>query len=45
MCALVQGTIGYVQYATGLPAGLVVAHVAGATTLMAITAWLWAATS
>ncbi len=45
MCALVQGTIGYVQYATGLPAALVVAHVAAATTLMAITAWLWAATS
>ncbi len=43
--AFVQGTIGYVQYAAGLPAGLVVLHVAGATTLMAVTAWLWSATS
>lgn len=43
--AAVQGTIGYVQYAAGLPAGLVLAHVAGATTLMAITAWLWCSTS
>jgi cytochrome c oxidase assembly protein subunit 15 len=43
--AFVQGTIGYVQYAAGLPAGLVVLHVAGATTLVAVTAWLWSATS
>jgi heme a synthase len=43
--AFVQGTIGYVQYAAGLPVGLVALHVAGATTLMAVTAWLWSATS
>jgi cytochrome c oxidase assembly protein subunit 15 len=43
--AFVQGTIGYVQYAAGLPAGLVVLHVAGATTLVAVTAWLWSATT
>jgi cytochrome c oxidase assembly protein subunit 15 len=41
----IQGAIGYVQYASGLPAGLVVLHVAGATTLMGVTAWLWSATS
>ncbi|MEN9646356.1 MAG: hypothetical protein RL238_3025 [Actinomycetota bacterium] len=40
-----QGTIGYVQYAAGLPAGLVLVHIAGATTLMAMTAWLWCSTT
>ena len=45
LTAVVQGAIGYAQYAAGLPAGLVVLHVAGATTLMAMTAWLWSATS
>jgi cytochrome c oxidase assembly protein subunit 15 len=45
VAAVVQGAIGYVQYASGLPAGLVVAHVAGATTLVAVTAWMWAVTS
>jgi cytochrome c oxidase assembly protein subunit 15 len=45
IAAGVQGAVGYVQYAAGLPAGLVVVHVAGATTLMAITAWLWCSTS
>ena len=34
-----QGVIGYVQYFTGVPAGLVLLHVAGATAM-----W-WAATS
>jgi heme a synthase len=42
--ALVQGAVGYVQYAAGLPAGLVLVHVAGATTLVGITSWLWNAT-
>ena len=42
--AMVQGGVGYVQYAAGLPAGLVLVHVAGATTLVGITAWLWNAT-
>lgn len=42
--ALVQGAVGYVQYAAGLPAGLVLVHVAGATTLVGITAWMWNAT-
>ncbi len=45
LVAAVQGTIGYVQYAAGLPAGMVLVHVAGATTLMAVTAWLWCSTS
>jgi cytochrome c oxidase assembly protein subunit 15 len=45
LAAGVQGTVGYVQYAAGLPAGLVLVHVAGATTLVAITAWLWCSTS
>lgn len=44
VAALVQGAVGYVQYAAGLPAGLVLVHVAGATTLVGITAWLWNAT-
>ena len=33
LAAGVQGAVGYIQYAAGLPAGLVVVHVAGATTL------------
>ncbi|MFZ4718764.1 MAG: COX15/CtaA family protein [Ilumatobacteraceae bacterium] len=41
----VQGTVGYVQYAAGLPVGMVLVHVAGATTLMAVTAWLWCSTT
>ena len=45
IAAGVQGAVGYVQYASGLPAGMVVVHVAGATTLIAITAWLWCSTS
>lgn len=45
IAAGVQGAVGYVQYAGGLPAGLVLIHVAGATVLMAITAWLWWATT
>jgi cytochrome c oxidase assembly protein subunit 15 len=45
VAATVQGSIGYVQYAAGVPAGLVLLHVAGATTLWAITVWLWCSTS
>jgi cytochrome c oxidase assembly protein subunit 15 len=45
VAAAVQGTVGYVQYAAGLPAGLVAVHVAGATTLMGISSWLWCSTS
>ena len=45
LVAVVQGAIGYVQYAAGLPAGLVLVHVAGATTLMGMTAWLWCSTT
>lgn len=40
---LVQGAVGYAQYAGGLPAGLVAVHVAGATALMGVTAWAWTA--
>jgi cytochrome c oxidase assembly protein subunit 15 len=42
---IVQGSVGYVQYAAGLPVGLVAVHLAGATALVAITTWLWAVTS
>ncbi len=45
LAAVVQGAIGYIQYGSGLPAGLVVLHVAGATTVMGVTAWLWNSTS
>jgi cytochrome c oxidase assembly protein subunit 15 len=43
--ALVQGAVGYVQYALGLPVGLVIIHLAGATTLCGVTAWLWNSTT
>jgi cytochrome c oxidase assembly protein subunit 15 len=38
--ALLQGAIGYIQYFNDVPALLVGLHVAGATTLWAITVWL-----
>lgn len=38
--AVVQGALGYVQYAAGLPAALVGIHVALATALFACTMWL-----
>ena len=43
--ALIQGSLGYVQYANGLPVVIVAGHIAGATALVACTAWLWAATT
>jgi len=43
--ALAQGSIGYVQYANELPVVIVGAHIVGATTLVACTAWMWAATT
>lgn len=45
VACVVQGSVGYVQYAAGLPVGLVAVHLAGGTALVAITTWLWAATS
>jgi heme a synthase len=39
--AALQGSLGYWQYFTGVPAGLVAAHVAGATVLWGVSAWLW----
>ncbi|MGA0895442.1 MAG: COX15/CtaA family protein [Ilumatobacteraceae bacterium] len=45
MVAVVQGAVGYTQYFAGLPVGLVIVHLAGATTLVGVTAWLWSATS
>ena len=45
LTALAQGTIGYVQYASGLPIGLVLLHMLGATVLAGMTTWLWASTS
>lgn len=43
--ALVQGALGYVQYAAGLPVVLVALHLGGAAALTACTAWLWCSTS
>ena len=43
--AVAQGAVGYLQYASGVPPGLVAVHVALATTLWAISVWLWCATS
>jgi cytochrome c oxidase assembly protein subunit 15 len=37
---LAQGVVGYVQYFTKLPSGLVEVHLIGATTIAAGTAWL-----
>lgn len=34
-----QGAIGYVQYAAGIPAWLVILHVLGATTVLGLTVW------
>ncbi len=46
MCvAIAQGSVGYLQYANGVPATLVAVHVALATTLWASSVWLWCATS
>ena len=43
--ALIQGSLGYVQYANGLPVVIVAGHIAGATALVACTAWMWAVTT
>ncbi len=43
--ALLQGTVGYVQYATGVPPGMVALHVAGATALWGTTVWMWTRTT
>lgn len=40
--AIAQGVVGAVQYFTGVPAALVAVHVAGAATVTAATAALWA---
>jgi cytochrome c oxidase assembly protein subunit 15 len=46
MCvAVLQGGVGYLQYANGVPASLVAVHVALATTLWATSVWLWCTTS
>lgn len=36
-----QGAVGYLQYELGIPAGLVLVHVAGATAVVALTVWFW----
>jgi heme a synthase len=38
---LVQGTVGYTQYATGIPAGLVAAHILGAALVWATAVAVW----
>jgi cytochrome c oxidase assembly protein subunit 15 len=43
--AIGQGSVGYLQYANGVPAPLVAVHVALATTLWATSIWLWCSTS
>jgi heme a synthase len=43
--AIAQGGLGYLQYATGVPAALVAAHVFGATALWGVSVWLWCSTS
>jgi cytochrome c oxidase assembly protein subunit 15 len=43
--AVAQGAVGYLQYANGVPASLVAVHVALATTLWAVSVWLWCSTS
>jgi heme a synthase len=46
MCvAVAQGAVGYLQYANGVPAPMVAVHVALATTLWAVSVWLWCSTS
>lgn len=45
IAAFAQSTVGYVQYFSGVPAALVAVHVAGATTLWALTVWLACSTS
>lgn len=42
---LAQGGIGYLQHFTGLPIGLVLAHLVGATVLLAAATWMVAATT
>jgi heme a synthase len=39
---LVQGTIGYVQYATGIPEALVAAHILGAALMWMTATGVWA---
>ncbi|MEX2324495.1 MAG: COX15/CtaA family protein [Nitriliruptoraceae bacterium] len=39
---LLQGTIGYTQYALGVPEALVSLHILGAASLWATAFWMWA---
>ena len=43
--AIAQGAVGYLQYASGVPAPLVAVHVTLATALWACSVWLWCAIS
>ena len=43
-CELLQGLIGYVQYFTHLPLGLVLAHMVGTTLFVAAVGHLWLVT-
>ena len=36
---VVQGAIGYTQYELGIPEGLVLAHIAGATAIVGLVVW------
>ena len=37
--SIIQGGIGYLQYATGVPVGLVALHIVGAVVLWTVVAW------
>lgn len=39
---IVQGSIGYIQYATGIPEGLVAIHILGAALVWTATVFTWA---
>lgn len=42
---VMQGLIGYIQYASKLPVGLVLAHIAGATVVFGLAVWMLTMTS
>lgn len=39
LAIVAQGAIGYTQYALGIPEWIVLGHIAGATTVLALTVW------
>ncbi len=41
VCVVAQGTIGYAQYFSGVPVGLVELHIAGSMAVWIATVWWW----